>query len=415
MPLLPLAYTPRPSAPPAQQFSKSAARSRSLSVRSRSGREVPTSTMPAPPRKPRFSLASLRGGYQPELSRRLFRLIKTENQVINSYSSAGQTRQTIATQLSEWGEQTGDDAVSELSDKLGVLLSELGAQEEVFAQSLEEYRAVLKQIRNTESSVQPAREHKARLADDIARARYKDPAATRITTLEQELVRAEAENLVAEAQLTNVTRSKLKEAFATHFVAVVERAEKQTVLARHGLRLLNLLDDTPVVPGQTTAPFEADKEARQILLDAEEELKDWALNIDEEVTTNAHPVTGGVLDGFAAASATGVGPAVAQPAVPIPVQRTVTPAPMRAVTMPIVRPPPMPTEPKQKSAQPPSHLIHPANRQVSSGSTSSGSSSTYSDANSGPPYPLTESEKSATSSISFGKSVFRRQPVVVAF
>ena len=69
--------------------------------------------------------------------------------------------------------------------------------------------------------------------------------------LEQELVRAEAENLVAEAQLSNVTRQKVKEAYASQLAAVIERSEKQAIIARHARRMLNLLDDTPVVPGDT--------------------------------------------------------------------------------------------------------------------------------------------------------------------
>lgn len=277
---------------------------------------------------------------------------------------------------------------------------------------------MLKQIRNIESSVQPSREHKAKIHDEINKLRYKDPTSTRMTTLEQELVRAEAENLVAEAQLTNVTRSKLKEAFAAQFIAVVERAEKQTVLARYGLRMLNLLDDTPVVPGETLAPFDGEKEARQILLDAEEELKDWSLNLDEEVTTNAHQVTGGVLDGRAAASAIGVGPAVTQPAILMPMPRMATPGPSQAPTR---APPVVPTraqtppEPKQKSASPPAHLIHPVNRQVSSGSTASSGSSNYSYASAGDaPYPISDSERAAAATTK-GKSVFRRKETIVAF
>jgi hypothetical protein len=356
--------------------------------------------MPAPAKKHRFTLASLRGNYQPELSRRLFRLIKSENYIIKSYEAAGHERQSIATQLSEWGEQTGDDAVNELSDKLGVLLSELGTQEEAFAQNLEEYRGVLKQIRNCEGSVQPSRDHKAKIHDEINKLRYKDPTSTRISTLEQELVRAEAENLVAEAQLTNVTRSKLKEAFAAQFIAVIERADKQTVLARHGLRMLNLLDDTPVVPGETLPPFEHEREARQILHDAEEELKDWSLNIQEEVTTNAHVVTGGVVDGLAAASATSAGTVVS-----LPMQGTATPPiPSRTVTPPLML----------KSASPPEHLIHPAQRQVSGSSIASSGSSSSSGSGFGvagdAPYPMTSSERAAAA----GKAVMRRQNSMLA-
>ncbi|KAF8250704.1 hypothetical protein K440DRAFT_617484 [Wilcoxina mikolae CBS 423.85] len=397
MPLLPPPYTPRKSSPPPGRSAttKSSARSRSLSVRSRTRDN--SSAVPAPPKKHRFTLASLRGNYQPELSRRLFRLIKSENYVINSYEAAGHERQSIATQLSEWGEQTGDDAINELSDKLGVLLSEIGTQEEAFAQNLEDYRGVLKQIRNCESSVQPSRDHKAKIHDEINKLRYKDPTSSRISTLEQELVRAEAENLVAEAQLTNVTRSKLKEAFAAQFIAVIERADKQTVLARHGLRMLNLLDDTPVVPGETLPPFEHEREARQILHDAEEELKDWSLNIQEEVTTNAHVVTGGVVDGLAAASATSAGTVVS-----LPMQRTATPPmPSRTATPPLML----------KSASPPEHLVHPAQRQVSGSSIASSSSSGGGYGIAGDaPYPMTHSERAAAA----GKAVMRRQNSMLA-
>ena len=149
-------------------------------------------------------MASLRGIQQPELSKKLYKLIKSENHAIGAYESAGRERISIASQLSDWGESTGDESLSDVSDKLGVLLSEIGEQEDVFAQNLEDYRAVLKQIRNMESSVQPSRDNKQKIQDEIAKLKYKEPESTKIPVLEQELVRAEAQNLVAEAQLTNI-------------------------------------------------------------------------------------------------------------------------------------------------------------------------------------------------------------------
>ena len=187
-------------------------------------------------------------------------------------------------------------------------MAELGEQEDSFAQNLEEYRGVLKQIRNTESSVQPSRDHKAKISDEIQKLKYKEPQSTKIVQLEQELVRAEAQNLVAEAQLTNIvslsfhslfphslfwkgielspslstqqTRQKLKEAYDIHFAATIERAEKQILLAKHGRRLLNLLDDTPVVPGDVRPAFDNTHQARQILNDAEEDLRDWEPSVE---------------------------------------------------------------------------------------------------------------------------------------
>lgn len=353
MAILPPPYTPRKSSPSPKRSDTTSTRNRSLSVRSAKS----STPAPVPAKKHRFTFASLRANHQPELSRRLFRLIKSENYVINAYESAGHERQSIATQLSEWGEQTGDDAVSELSDKLGVLLSEIGAQEEQFAQNLEDYRGTLKQIRNTESSVQPSRDHKAKIIDEINRVRYKEPTSSKLATLEQELVRAEAENLVAEAQLTNVTRAKLKEAYAQHFAAVIERAEKQVILAKHGRRMLNLLNDTPVVPGDVPEPFDKERDARQILHDAEEDLRVWTFDL-EEVSTQAHSVVGGVLDGKAAASS--------------------------SVT-PISPPTPHPTQ-----VHPAQLGVHPALRKVSTGSNVSSSSFRSAP---DPPYPISEGER----------------------
>ena len=151
-------------------------------------------------------MASLRGIQQPELSKKLYKLIKSENHAIGAYESAGRERISIASQLSDWGESTADESISDISDKLGVLLSELGEQEDGFAQNLEDYRSVLKQIRNMESSVQPSRDSKQKIMDEIAKLKHKEPESAKIPVLEQELVRAEAQNLVAEAQLTNIVR-----------------------------------------------------------------------------------------------------------------------------------------------------------------------------------------------------------------
>lgn len=153
-----------------------------------------------------FSFSSLRGTVQPELSKKLYKLIKSENHLIQSHEAAGKERLSIASQLSDWGEATNDEAISDISDKIGVLLSELGEQEDLYAHNLDDSRAVLKAIRNTEKSVQPSRDNKAKIADEIAKLKSKEPQSAKLVILEQELVRAEAENLVAEAQLTNIVR-----------------------------------------------------------------------------------------------------------------------------------------------------------------------------------------------------------------
>lgn len=281
---------------------------RHLSIRSRKNNDSDTPTSP----KHRFTMSSLRSAVpgHPELSKKMNKMIKSENHAISAYDTAGRERVGLAQQLSEWGESTGDDAVSEISDKMGVLLAEIGEQEDVFAQGLEEYRSVLKQIRNTETSVQPSRDHKAKvcplapfyyierrsanktkqISDELAKLKYKEPTSTKIVTLEQELVRAEAQSLVAEAQLTNITRQKFREAYTVHLAAILERSEKQALLAKHAQKLIVLLDDSPIVPGQEREAFSRHEEVRDVINEAEAELRSWTPSWQHDIGQGASTI-----------------------------------------------------------------------------------------------------------------------------
>ena len=78
------------------------------------------------------------------------------------------------------------------------------------------------------------------------------------------------------------TRQKMKEAYAAEFAAVIERAEKQIILAKHGRRLLTLLDDNPITPGDVRQGYDGAGAARQVLNDAEDDLRKWEPELDTE-------------------------------------------------------------------------------------------------------------------------------------
>ncbi len=85
-------------------------------------------------------------------------------------------------------------------------------------------------------------------------------------------MRAEAESLVAEAQLSNITREKLKAAFTYQFDALKEHSEKLAIIAGFGKHLLELVDDTPVTPGETREAY-----------DGYEASKAYVFNLHQEV------------------------------------------------------------------------------------------------------------------------------------
>lgn len=218
------------------------------------------------------------GNFGPELARKLSQLVTTEKGVLRSLEVVANERRAAARQLSLWGVDNDDD-VSDVTDKLGVLIYELGELQDQFIDKYDQYRVTLKSIRNIEASVQPSRDRKEKITDEIAHLKYKDPQSPKIPVLEQELVRAEAESLVAEAQLSNITREKLKAAFNYQFDSIRELAEKFALIAGYGKALLELLDDSPVTPGETRASYDGYEASRQIIMDAEIALESWTLDI----------------------------------------------------------------------------------------------------------------------------------------
>lgn len=188
-----------------------------------------------------------------------------------------------------------------MTDKLGVLLYEIGELEDLFVDRYDQYRVTIKSIRNIEASVQPSRDRKfnvflalilvikeerreiliiwytgkQKITDEIAKLKYKDPNSPRIVVLEQELVRAEAESLVAEAQLSNITREKLKAAFQYQFDALREHCEKVALIAGYGKHLLDLVDDAPVTPGETRQAYDGYDASKAIIQDCEDALTNW--------------------------------------------------------------------------------------------------------------------------------------------
>jgi hypothetical protein len=217
-----------------------------------------------------------------------------EKNLMRSMELVSRERMESAQQLSIWGESCDDD-VSDVTDKLGVLLYEIGELEDQFIDRYDQYRVTMKSIRNIEVSVQPSRDStsshprashknvefltsvtgKQKITDQIAQLKYKEPNSPKIVVLEQELVRAEAESLVAEAQLSNITREKLKAAFTYQFDALREHCEKLAIIAGFGKHLLELVDDTPVTPGETRNAYDGYEASKAIIQDCEDALTNW--------------------------------------------------------------------------------------------------------------------------------------------
>lgn len=210
----------------------------------------------------------------PEMARNMSKVIKLEKNVMRAFEQASAEKRSVAKQLSLWGEGHEDD-ISDITDKVGVLIYEIAELEDLYVARYDQYRLALKTIRNVEASAQPTRERKQKLVDEIAALKYKEPESPRLAVLESELVRAEAESLVAEAQLSNITRERLKAAYWYWFDALTELSEKLLILLSYGKALVNILDDSQVTPGEARPRYVGHNAAKQLIQQAESALQHW--------------------------------------------------------------------------------------------------------------------------------------------
>ena len=86
-----------------------------------------------------------------------------EKNVMRSLEMVAKERMEVAQQLSLWGEACDED-VSDVTDKLGVLLYEIGELEDQYVDRYDQYRVTMKSIRNIEASVQPSRDSRRLLS-----------------------------------------------------------------------------------------------------------------------------------------------------------------------------------------------------------------------------------------------------------
>lgn len=217
---------------------------------------------------------SAAGNTGPEGTRKISQLIKTEKNVMRATENLSIERRNAAKSLTAWGED-GEPDVSDITDKLAVIINEMGMIDDGFIDKYDQYRMTIKSIRNIEASVQPSRNKKQQITDQIAQLKYKNPQSPKILVLEQELVRAEAESLVAEAQLSNITREKLKIAFNYLFDAIKEHSERVAICSSYGKALLQLLDDSSVTPGESRPAYNGYDLSKRILIECENTLHEW--------------------------------------------------------------------------------------------------------------------------------------------
>ncbi|KAK4494816.1 hypothetical protein PRZ48_014172 [Zasmidium cellare] len=215
------------------------------------------------------------GTFDPALAKKLAKLIAMEKNTLRSRETASKERIDGAQALSAWAEEQDED-ISDVIDKVAVLISEAGDLEDQYVDRYDVYRGALKDIRNIEKIIQPIRDKKQKLIERIATLRAEEaPDASELDSLEQELVRAEAESLVAEKQLSTITHEKIKYGMEYQFEAMQELGEKLAIIAGYGKHLLGLLHEVPAMPEEDLPPYTSHEASAAIVGECDRALTTW--------------------------------------------------------------------------------------------------------------------------------------------
>ncbi|CAB37434.1 sporulation specific PIL domain protein Meu14 [Schizosaccharomyces pombe] len=233
--------------------------------------------------KNKFSISKLKELSHADDSRKSHRIIRSGKSSGEAYKQAGKGLMNLGNHLSDWGAKSSNLSLNDISDKIGVLVSELGETEIEFVKAFNENRIKFKAIRAMEDSIAPSRAHRQRLISSIEREEERDPLSPKLTDLQNQLVRTEAENLVGEMQLDNTSREVFKSSFQGLMDAFQLRAQKQMTLSYYASQLAELINDEVAYPGDNPAAY-SQKYATQIMHQCVESMARLLAPVTSETT-----------------------------------------------------------------------------------------------------------------------------------
>ncbi|KAI9309571.1 Eisosome component PIL1-domain-containing protein, partial [Cunninghamella echinulata] len=186
-------------------------------------------------------------------------------------------RRIAADNLTIYGTPLGDD-LTDVTGKMGNLLSQWSKILSDFAGNCDQYQLTLKSIAERESGLHPSREKKRRLEEQIQKLtadNQPDEEGTKLNDLKQQLNSLKEATAADEREMDNFKRIAVREAFYLLLNGMHEMASKTDVLSSFGKYIVDELDVTPVKDGDERQPYKGSEQTHRILNDATYAIENW--------------------------------------------------------------------------------------------------------------------------------------------
>ncbi|CAO3646887.1 unnamed protein product [Cunninghamella echinulata] len=204
-------------------------------------------------------------------------LIDSEKKLVSKWIMLADDRRIAADNLTIYGAPLGDD-LTDVTSKMGNLLSQWSKILSDFAGNCDQYQLTLKSIAERESGLHPSREKKRRLEEQIQKLtadNQPDEEGTKLNDLKQQLNVLKEATATDEREMDNFKRIAVREAFYLLLNGMHEMASKTDVLSSFGKYIVDELDVTPVKDGDERQPYKSSEQTHRILNDATYAIENW--------------------------------------------------------------------------------------------------------------------------------------------
>ncbi|KAH8120425.1 Eisosome component PIL1-domain-containing protein [Phellopilus nigrolimitatus] len=181
------------------------------------------------------------------------RIITTQKGVALDFNSVAKDAKSQSKELYMWG-QHGDADIKDVTDRLAYLNFVHGALSATLSSELNTSRSPLKALRDAEKALEPKRNIRAGIQNQIARIEHEQQKGTekRLAELKQQLQTAEEEDAAGEKEIEILKRKGVADAERAKWAALREYGEKLVLVAEASTSIISAL---PSIPPSDAQPY----------------------------------------------------------------------------------------------------------------------------------------------------------------
>ncbi|KAI8640824.1 Eisosome component PIL1-domain-containing protein [Parasitella parasitica] len=204
----------------------------------------------------------------------LLDVLENSQKSIRSIGQLANDNRVSANNLISYGSVLGDDT-ADVTNKLGHLLILWSNILMEFQDSVNQYRDTLKSISVKEATLQPGRDQKRKIRDQIERLKSSLSALDKVKSLEEQLEQLEEFTAPDEADMKNFKRIATREGLYLLLNGMHAMASKSDIISTFGKYIVDELDVEPVKAGEERRPYEGTEKTKRIHDDAQKAIEEW--------------------------------------------------------------------------------------------------------------------------------------------